>query len=75
MSFLTSLFSGAALRIGIYVAAAAAVAAVLLGAKRAGRNAERVDNLQRALEIKDEQASVARPTDDGLSRKLRSGSF
>jgi hypothetical protein len=35
--------------------AALSVSAVLLGARQAGRNAERVDQLKKSLEIKDAQ--------------------
>lgn len=71
--------------LGKLVGAAGLVAAVLLGARRSGQNAERVKNLQRQLEasevtheIKDAQleAAARRPRDrDGLVDRMRDGSF
>ena len=58
MTFLWSLIQGSALKIGLYLAIAGAVAAVLLGARRAGRNAERVDNLTRAMENARERREI-----------------
>ena len=50
MPFLGSLFTGIGLKIMAGVAIAAAVAAVLLGARQSGRTAERVDALKRTFE-------------------------
>lgn len=78
MTFLWSLIQGSALRIAMWLAIAGAVGAVLLGARRAGRNAERVDNLKRASRIKDAQleATTRRPrTRNELIERLRSGEF
>ncbi|MSO93508.1 MAG: hypothetical protein EXQ86_08945 [Rhodospirillales bacterium] len=65
-----------ALRIAAALAIAGAVAAVLFGARQAGRAAERVDALRKALEIKNAQLDAAnrRPRDRGeLARRLRRG--
>ncbi len=67
-----------ALRIGAALAVAAAVAAVLLGARQAGRAAERADALRRTLEIKNAQLDAAnrRPRDrDELACRLQRGDF
>ena len=61
-----------------YAAAAAAVAAVLLGARQAGRNAERVDRMRKTIEVQREQleAATRRPRDrDELAGRLRDGRF
>lgn len=58
--------------------AALSVSAVLLGARQAGRNAERVDQLRKILEIKDAQlrATLDAPRNRGeLARRLRDGKF
>lgn len=58
--------------------AAASVAAVLFGARQAGRNAERVDAMRRTVEVQHDQleAATRRPRDRGeLARRLRDGSF
>ncbi len=47
--------SGNALRLIGWSVAVLPVSAVLLGARQAGRNAERVDQLKKSLEIKDAQ--------------------
>jgi hypothetical protein len=60
------------------LAAIGAVAAVLLGARNAGRNAERVDNLKSALKVKHEQQKAAARsprTRDELIDELRNGKF
>ena len=57
---------------------AVSVAGILLGARRAGRLAERADGAIRNEEIRRAQldASVRRPADRGaLVERLRSGSF
>jgi hypothetical protein len=61
-----------------WLAAAAAVATVLLGARRAGRNAERVENMRRTVEVQRDQLEAAsrRPRDRGeLARRMRDGTF
>jgi hypothetical protein len=61
-----------------YAAAAAAVAAVLLGARQAGRNAERVDLMKRTIEVQRDQleAATRRPRDrDDLTRRMRDGTY
>ena len=55
-----------------------AVAAVLFGARQAGRNAERVERMRRTIEVQREQLDAAsrRPRDrDELARRMRDGSF
>ena len=61
-----------------WLAAATAVAAVLFGARRAGRNAERVERMRRTVEVQRDQleAATRRPRDRGeLARRMRDGSF
>jgi hypothetical protein len=56
-----------------WLAAAAAVAAVLLGARQAGRNAERVERMRRIDQL---EAASRRPRDRGeLARRMRDGTF
>ena len=58
----------------VWLAAAAAALAVLLGARRAGRKSERLEQLRRYMEIRDAQltASLQRPrTSDDIARLLR----
>ena len=55
-----------------------AVAAVLFGARQAGRNAERVERMRRTIEVQREQLDAAsrRPRDrDELAGRMRGGSF
>ena len=71
------LSSNAARLIG-WGAIAASVTAILLGARQAGRNAERYDQLQKAMEIKNAQlqATLTAPrTRDELVDRLRNGKF
>src|SRR5512144_1425304 len=59
-----------------WLAAAAAVPAVLLGARPAGRNAERIDTMRRTVEVQCDQLKAAsrRPRDRGeLARRMRDG--
>ena len=59
-------------------ATALLVMAVLLGARQAGRNAERVDQFKKTLEVKDTQlrATLDAPRNRGeLADRLRSGKF
>ena len=61
-----------------WLAAAAGVAAVLFGARQAGRNAERVENMRRTVEVQRDQLKAAsrRPRDRGvLARRMRDGTF
>ena len=44
-----------------WLAAACAVAAVLFGARQAGRNAERVENMRRTVEVQRDQLEALRP--------------
>ena len=70
--------SGNALRLIGWSVAALSVAAVLLGARHAGRNAERVDQLKHILEVKDAQlrATLDAPrTRSELVDRLRRGKF
>ena len=49
-----------------WLAAAAAVAAVLFGARQAGRNAERVERMRRTGDVQDQlEAATRRPRDRG----------
>src|SRR5512142_1474609 len=57
-----------------WLAAAGAIAAVLFGARQAGRNAERVENMRRTVEVQRDQLEAAsrRPRDRGeLARRMR----
>lgn len=59
-------------------AIALAVLGVLFYVRRDGRNAERVDNLERAAKVKDAQLKSATSrarTDDELDQRLRGGRF
>ena len=61
-----------------WLAAVAGVAAVLFGARRAGRNAERVENMRLTVEVQRDQleAATRRPRNrDDLARRLCDGSF
>ena len=61
-----------------WLAAAAAVTAVLFGARRAGRNAERVENMRRTIEVQHDQleAATRRPRDRGeLAHRMRNSTF
>jgi hypothetical protein len=77
-ALLTSWISSNAMRLIGWGAIAASVTAILLGARQAGRNAERYDQLQKAMEIKNAQlqAVLAAPrTRDELVDRLRDGKF
>lgn len=70
--------SGNALRLIGWGMAVLSVSAVLLGARQAGRNAERVDQLKKSLEIRNAQlrATLDAPRNRGeLARRLRDGKF
>lgn len=61
-----------------WLAATASVAAVLFGARQSGRNAERVENMRRTVEVQRDQLKAAsrRPRDRGeLARRMRNGAF
>jgi hypothetical protein len=59
-----------------WLAAAGAIAAVLFGARQAGRNAERVDNMRRTVEHDQLETASRRPRYRGeLARRMRNGSF
>ena len=67
-----------ALKLAGLAAILGAVAAVLLGARQAGRNAERVERMRRTIEVQHDQLDAAsrRPRDrDDLARRMRDGSF
>ena len=74
----TGWLSGNALRLIGWGAIAASVTAILLGARQAGRNAERYDQLKKIVEIKDAQlrATLDAPRNRGdLIDRLRNGKF
>ena len=57
-----------------WLAVAAGVAAVLFGARQSGRNAERIENMRRTVEVQRDQLEAAgrRPRDrDELARRMR----
>jgi hypothetical protein len=61
-----------------WLAAAAAVSAVLFDARQAGRTAERAENMRRTIEVQRDQLEAAsrRPRDRGeLARRMRDGTF
>ena len=67
-----------ALKLAGLVAILGAVGAVLLGARQSGRNAERVEQMQKDIEVQRDQldAATRRPRDrDELARRMRDGSF
>lgn len=69
---------GNAARLLGFVIAAVSVSAVVLGIRQTGRNAERLDNLKKILEIKDAQlhATLDAPrTRAELVDRLRRGKF
>lgn len=66
------------LRIAGWGMTALSVAIVLLGARQAGRNAERADQLQKIIKVKDAQlrATLDAPRNrDELVDRLRHGKF
>ncbi len=61
-----------------WLAAAAAVAAALFRTRQAGRNAERIVNMRRTVEVQRDQLEAAsrRPRDRGeLARRMRDSTF
>lgn len=74
----TGWLSGNVLRLIGWGTIAASVTAILLGARQAGRNAERYDQLKKIVEIKDAQlrAALDAPhTRAELVDRLRDGKF
>ena len=70
--------SGNLLRLVGWSVTALSVATVLFGARQAGRNVERVDQLKKIVEIKDAQlrATLDAPRNrDELIDRLRDGKF
>ena len=77
-TILTSWFSSNLIKIIGWGTVAASVAAVLFGARQSGRTAERYDQLQKIVEIKDAQlrATLDAPRTRGeLVDRLRDGKF
>lgn len=77
-SLIASWLSGNALRLLSWGAAALSVLTVLLGARQAGRNAERNDQLKKIVEVKNAQlrATLDAPRTRGeLVDRLRRGKF
>lgn len=75
---LLSLASGLWGKAVLWVAIAGAVALVLLRARQSGREAERVERVERALEVKNAQLDAAnrRPRDrNDLAERMRRGDF
>jgi hypothetical protein len=67
-----------AFKIAGALAILSAVGAVLVGARQAGRNAERVERMQRTIEVQSGQleAAARRPRDrNELARRMRDGTF
>lgn len=74
----TGWLSSNALKLIGYATAALSVSAILLGAREAGRTAERYDQLRKSMKVKDAQlkATLAAPrTRDDLVNELRDGKF
>lgn len=74
----TGWLSSNAIKLIGYATAALSVSAILLGAREAGRTAERYDQLQKNMEIKNAQlkATLDAPrTRDALVIRLRDGQF
>ena len=66
------------IRIMAFTAIIVAIILTLLGARQAGRNAERAERMRRTIEVQREQLDAAsrRPRDrDELARRMRDGSF
>jgi len=67
-----------ALKLAGLFAIIGAVAAILLGSRQTGRNAERVERMRRTIEVQHDQLDAAsrRPRDrDELARRMRDGSY
>ena len=66
---LGGLLGGAALKLGLMAAIAGAVLMVLLGARSAGRNAERAEQLKRTMEAVRDAKDAERGLADPAERK------
>lgn len=78
IAILGRLLAPYALKLAGLCAIIGAVTAILLGARQAGRNAERVERMRRTIEVQREQLDAAsrRPRDrDEFARRMRDGSF
>ena len=78
IGFIAKLLAPYALKLAGFAAILGAVAAVLLGARQAGRNAERVEQMRKTIEVQHDQleAAARRPRDrDELIDRMRNGSF
>ena len=78
IGFIAKLLAPYALNLAGFAAILGAVAAVLLGARQAGRNAERVEQMRKTIEVQHDQleAAARRPRDrDELIDRMRDGSF
>ncbi len=78
IAFLGRLLAPYAIKLAGIFAIMGAVAAILLGARQAGRNAERIERMRRTIEVQHDQLDAAsrRPRDrDELARRMRNGSF
>jgi hypothetical protein len=78
LAIIKTWLSGHLLRLIGWGATTLSVAAVLLGARQAGRNAERADQLKKIIEVKDAQlrAALDAPRTRGeLVDQLRKGEF
>jgi hypothetical protein len=74
----TGWLSSNAIKLIGYATAALSVSAILLGAREAGRTAEKYDQLQKSMEVKNAQlqATLTAPhTRDELADQLRDGKF
>jgi hypothetical protein len=77
-AMLTRWLGAPALALGRALAVVAAVLAVLLGARRAGRLAERLEMIEKAHDVQRRmlEATARRPRDrDDLAQRLRDGRF
>ncbi len=78
LAIITSWLSSNILKIIGWGAIAVSVAAILFGAKQSGRTAERYDQLEKLVEIKDAQLRAAMDaprTRADLVKRLRDGEF
>lgn len=78
IAFLGRLLAPYALKLVGGIAVLGAIAAVLLGARQAGRNAERVERMRKTIEVQSDQleAAARRPRDrNELARRMRDGTF
>lgn len=78
IAILGRLLAPYALKLAGLFAIIGAVTAILLGARQACRNAERIERMRKTIEVQREQLDAAsrRPRDrDELARRMRDGSF